>query len=657
MKPLFALVLLVGTAAASDDPAQANKDPFLQDMPTVEAASLHTQTLRDAPANVSIITKEDIRTYGYRTLGEALDSVRGFYMSSDHIYSYAGVRGFSLPGDYNTRFLVMINGHPMTDNVFSANGFYGQDFGLDMDLVERIEVIRGPSSSLYGTNGIFATINVITISPVDFPAAYATAEAGSFGEKKAMAAGSYYLGKGANLLVSGAVYNNTGQSFYFPEFDTPMLGDGHAVGMDGERGYHSFANLAWRNWSILAYFNGRDKSLPLAYTFAADTLFSRGNHAEDARDFVSAMYRHSAGPGELRLQLSYDRYRYQNRLHLLSDTGLSDFRTYTDGDWLSSRITYQLPAGALGTVTGGVEGSLDLLKRGRGDQVWPYFAELSYAEEPEKSAAAFAEVEKRLSAQWKLDAGVRLDLSDLFPAFVSPRVALAYQPSPQAAVKFIYGRPYRDPSGYEQIYEEFYHITENPLPPPHREIANTFEIVLENRLSQNWSGTLNLFNYRLDNLIQAVFLSDGLARFSNVPGTRARGAEAELDGRVNSWLEAGGSFTLQRAWQNETRSPLPNSPRRIGKVHWAARMGPRFVLAGNLRGFSSRTALYSGPQRAVFLADLTFTVRRLLRDWDLQAGVRNALNWSYKDPIGLSLDTIQGDPRSFFVKLVWALGK
>ena len=129
----------------------------------ITSASLHEERLEDAPASVTVISADEIRRFGYRTLAEALAYVRGIYIDSDHTYVSAGIRGFSLPG-FETRYIVLLNGHNIAENISEAT-FVGADFPLDMDLVERIEVVRGASSALYGSSGMLATINVVTTNP------------------------------------------------------------------------------------------------------------------------------------------------------------------------------------------------------------------------------------------------------------------------------------------------------------------------------------------------------------------------------------------------------------------------------------------------------------------------------------------------------------
>ena len=64
------------------------------------AASKYAQPQHEVAASVSVITREDIRTFGWRTLGEALASLPGFHTTYDRLYTYIGARGLGVPGDY-----------------------------------------------------------------------------------------------------------------------------------------------------------------------------------------------------------------------------------------------------------------------------------------------------------------------------------------------------------------------------------------------------------------------------------------------------------------------------------------------------------------------------------------------------------------------------
>ena len=150
------LCTLAGPVAAQPHTGAEQEAPVTleqllsMDVERVFGASRFQQSVLEAPASVSIITRDDIERFGYRTLADILRVARGFYVSNDRNYSYVGVRGFSRPGDYNTRVLVMIDGHRLNDNVYDQAAV-GTEFPLDVELIERVEVVRGASSSLYGT--------------------------------------------------------------------------------------------------------------------------------------------------------------------------------------------------------------------------------------------------------------------------------------------------------------------------------------------------------------------------------------------------------------------------------------------------------------------------------------------------------------------------
>jgi outer membrane receptor for ferrienterochelin and colicins len=641
---------LTGMVIAQEEPREKKAGPkpeavLFDILPVVEAAALHTQTLQEAPASITIITDEEIRQRGYRTLAEALADQRGLYVSFDRVYRQVGVRGFSIPGNANTRFLVMLNGHSLTDNIYSSSGYFGEDFGLDMDLIKQIEIIRGPSSALYGANGMFATINVVTKSPVDYEPIRMAVQTGSFGERKAQISTSQYLGRGANLLLSASVFNDAGQSLNVPA--------GRSVDSDGDRGYHAFANLIWQGWSFVAYFNSREKVVPNgAY---GSILNDRGSKILDGVGFVEAAYQRSVGrEGQLRWRTSYDQYRSRNRFDFDSDSGAFDARQGGNGDWLSTELTYRFRVAHVGFLTVGGDAAWDLRATVFAYVAAPAYQQIAGINRRDRKLAGFFQQECELSRRWKLYLGGRLDGSWQHEASLTPRVALIYQPSPDSALKFLYGRSFRNPSVFEEFYEDAIAYVSNLKLQPER--MQTFEIAFERRLSKQLDVSANAYHYRLNDLIAAEPFAPGIEQYRNTALARSTGIEVEALGRIGSRLRAGLSLAVQKSNSLSSDNVRANSPARVGKLVLDAPLfGEKFSCSGALQYLSDRKTVLGAHLPPVYLVNLTMASRKLPNDLELQFGVRNLLDRRYADPVSLSYgDSLEQDGRSVFVRLAWA---
>ena len=173
---------------------------------SVEGAARHTQRITEAPASVTVVTATDIETFGWRTLADVLKSVRGFHVTYDRNYSYVGVRAFGRPTDYNNRVLVMVDGRRLNDSIYDA-ALVGTDFPLDLSVVERVEVIRGPGSALYGTSAFLAVVNVITKRGNTAAARQAGVDASSFGTWNAHASHGWSDDRGRDVFLSASRYD------------------------------------------------------------------------------------------------------------------------------------------------------------------------------------------------------------------------------------------------------------------------------------------------------------------------------------------------------------------------------------------------------------------------------------------------------------------
>src|SRR6185503_14840391 len=287
MRLTFTLVIglmLASAPASAQTPAQTPPDSDLSgksleallDVPvdSVEGAARHTQRLTEAPAPVTVVTATDIETFGWRTLADVLKSVRGFHVTYDRNYSYLGVRAFGRPTDYNNRVLVMVDGRRLNDSIYDA-ALIGTDFPLDMSVVERIEVIRGPGSALYGTSAFLAVVNVITRHGGTSGARQAGVETSSFGTWNAHASHGWSDDRGRDVFLSVSRYDSHGpHALFFPEF-AGEPGGGTVYDLDGDKSGKLFGSA-------------REKRVPTASwqtNFGDPRFFTR-----DTRGWASAGY-------------------------------------------------------------------------------------------------------------------------------------------------------------------------------------------------------------------------------------------------------------------------------------------------------------------------------------------------------------------------------
>ena len=666
MRNLLILGLLIGAAGLrADDTTGAPgaspsaEDALFGDMPVVVGAALHSQTLAEAPASVTVITADEIRTFGYRTLADVLASARGFIITNDRVRQSAGVRGFSVPGDADTCFLVMINGHPMTEIMADSSSFFGQDFGLDMDLVDRIEIIRGPSSALYGSNGMLATINIVTKTPVDGPKWMASTEAGYGTEQKVLLMSSLDLGRGANLLVEGSGILSNGQNLFVPGFETPSQGNGIANHVGAESGYHSFVNLQWGAWDFTGYFNDFLDRTPV---LVSGTLFNdQGQYIRTGRNFAGATYTHDyAGGGELRWESYFDDFSYRDRYDYVEEFGILDNRDEISADWITSQLTYSHHIRHLGRLTVGLSGRLELRNSFVNADSSPFQAVNLNIREPDRSIAPFVQQEWNLARRWTAYLGGRFDVSQNYGSFFSPRLALVYQPGVRTSYKLVYGRPFRNPSAYEEYFTDG--ITQLPNPHLRPETAESLEFSVERKLGKSAYGLINAYHYSLHSVIESVPVSGSMLQYQNVGSRDSNGIDFELGGHLKPWLETTASVTFDHALDSYMHEALPDNPGQMAKFRSAVPLlRDRVYFAADVQYLSARWTVLEAATRPVALVNATVSTKKLWHGLDFVAGVRNALNWGYTDPVVVtfdsSLDQMPANGRTAFVKLIWSQGQ
>jgi iron complex outermembrane receptor protein len=219
---------------------------------TVVSASKKAESIMDAPSSVSVLSKEEIRKAGSTSIMEALRLMPGLIVRETTSGNYdIHLRGFdNVPPNSlftnatNSITLVMIDNRPVY-NYFNGGTFW-ETLPVDINDVEKIEVVRGPSSALYGPNAAAGVINIITrrIEKADAPMTVANIMADGSGTTHANASVGYRFGK-LSAIVSGNVQDRNRHDDTYYEWKRDLRVDNPAL-IQNSRGVTAFSNVAVR---------------------------------------------------------------------------------------------------------------------------------------------------------------------------------------------------------------------------------------------------------------------------------------------------------------------------------------------------------------------------------------------------------------------------
>lgn len=546
---VFIFIQLVSAQEKKKDPFEMSFDELMK--MKIKTAGKTPEQISSIPASVVLITRKDIETYGYTTLAEILEHIPGLYATDDYSLSGEnfGVRGFWY-GEVNKNIIILVNGVPQIFDYIASYPLVNSP--IPVEAIDRIEVVRGPMSVIYGTGAFFGVINIFTDEATTEPLRIASVSVGSEKTKKLFLRldgkkgdfnyainASYYYSYGMDEPLSNLMTNTA----ILPAFG---LSEDHRTGgqLEENQKYISFSgrfkgvyiDLTYNENSNEMYFN-----LP---------SYSQGNEAQWSSTRASLGYRKKLSKAltidgkinyyQTRLWINYDYlfanfYGFQRSYSKAFEAVLDAFITPFEGLDIKTGLYYKA---VLDTNY-----MLDLPSFNNPALANNY----SYLADGDEivTQALFAQVTYKPFSNLELVAGVRLEQMPEYrlgtvigggtPNSVSlegtyaedkieliPRIAAVYSFNDRNIVKLLYGKAINRPS--------FFQNTKNNLDPERGylqpEWIETLELNYISAFSPKVTLNASIFWNTLENLVTRI-------------------VEFDADNNYKTWFDSAGKMVTK----------------------------------------------------------------------------------------------------------------
>jgi len=681
------------------------RDLVLIPQRSVSAASRETESIDDAPASVTVISAQELEAFGYPTILEALRGVRGYAMSFDSVYGNAAVRGLGQANDFSNRLLVLSDGAVLNENIL-YQPFIHYDGRTDLGDVERIEIVRGPSSALYGTGAVSGVVNLV-MKGRDEPEGV-HAQVSSYDNSTARArVGFTEKTQNAGIWASLSGADSQGR-------DVPLrFDDGTGVvaphitsGFDKFKSYTFTSKSWWKDLSLQLFGTNRENTIPTGnYSSRFGDTRSYGG---DARVLAELKYDHKLSKKAQLLLRAHFNYAYYHLDYWYDDDpamptiGTANTNNYEEtyhGVWqgAEARLTVQL-AKTLKLAIGSdaVFHTRVSMRTGNIDKTDNSLQTIMDVNAPYQVIAGSALLDFTPSKQLRIQGGLRFDYWNLkgnenamagedagatsFPAF-SPRLAAIIKPDENNILKILAGTAFRAPSAYEFYYNDagttqvVSSLCGSTLKP---ETIYSLEAEGTHRFSKDWSGLASVYGTLARDVIETVPVGDtcGAATGSDPAAIYYKNAavdqrsigvdvEARRELRAGIMASAQYGYVFGRYASSPNADPslpqskvLPNAPSQY------AGFKVMFPIVQNTLGAAFRGALED--RRRLDTTTTERTYRAFVADAVVSGvagrygvryavGVYNLFNWQYSMPaIPYAAPVIPQNGRSFMFSLTVA---
>ncbi len=554
-------VINVGNVFSQDEDDMLEKmaadEELQQEMKWLKAetyvitASKVMETIKKAPASISVITDRQIRQMGARDLGDVLRAVPGFdtYRFHGGGFLFIARGGVRIPSN---NVLIMINSLPKYDASTQEDSTFHET--LIIDNIKRIEFIRGPGSALYGASAFHGVINVITKEAEDVDGFELTARGGSWDTQQY----NLLYGKAFSELEVAFNFNyfktHGHRAFIEEDYQTFLdgffgssasLAPGRTNG--GDEKYDVTLNLKFKGFTFDGRYVDHEREAPVGIqpVLNEGSIASRENYYLNLSYETAILERLDLSGKVYRRQLVdyfFDSQLFPPGVVLPSPTP-TRFATWEDGflhetsgktsrTGIEIQATYRIidsntvVVGATYEEQKWYDKSLsanylpvpgtNLNIKLSSVQEWPddAVAPLLGGKRKRNFKAFFLEDIWDITDDIRLTTGVRYDRYSDFGGEVSPRVGLTWEYIKGYDLKLLYGHAFRAPTFYETI---------SPGSNLDPETIDTYEVSLGADFTSSFSGRITLFHKEEEDIIWPI----GQANYANQGKARDQGFELE----------------------------------------------------------------------------------------------------------------------------------